>query len=133
MSIIHARRNSPTEAGLHPAVYGALLGCLVWLTAAVWLAFGADGYTALQLAIATFLSIMFALVPYALSRLQRADQAPAAAQPSLRDWAEHDFITASGPVEGRDAATMVLLAPASVALGLTAIAAIAYLAAQGLL
>lgn len=133
MSIAHARRNSPVETGLHPAVYGGLLGCLVWLAAAVWLAFGADRYTALQLAIATFLSVMFAVVPFWLSRMPRAEATPTTPQPLLRDWAEHDFITASGPVEGKHAAIMVLLAPASVALGLTATAAIAYLAAHGLL
>ena len=131
---LHQRshRNRPIETALHPAVNLALTGTLVWLLAAIWLAFGAQSYTALQLAIATFLSIMFAGVPYALWLLSQAGHKPAATKP-FREWASHELQTASGPVEGKDAVVMVLLAPVAVSLGLTVMSLIAVLAAHGLL
>jgi hypothetical protein len=127
-----SHRNRPIETALHPAVNLALAGTLVWLLAAVWLAFGAQGYTALQLAIATFLSVMFALVPYTLWLISQSGHKPAAAKP-FRQWATHELQTASGPVDGKDAAIMVLLAPAAVSLGITVTSVIAILAARGLL
>lgn len=134
MSILTAnRRNHPTETALHPNVNLALLGTLVWSMAAIWLAFGAaDSYLALQLAIITFLAIMVGLVPYALFHLWQAQHRPVAAK-SFQQWAGHEFQTASGPVEGKEAAVMVLLAPAAVALGLTVMSLIAVLAANGVL
>lgn len=132
MSLFHVRRNIPVETGLHPAVYAALTGCLVWIMAAPWVAFGADGYLALQLAIMTFLAFMFAFVPFWLAMVGRAANKPAKARP-FQEWAHHEFTTASGPVEAKDAAIMVLLAPASVALGITLTSLIAWLAGHGLL
>src|SRR3546814_606432 len=123
MSLFHARHNIPVETQLHPAVYGGLAGCLIWLVASAWLAFGADGYTALQLAVSTGFAIMFMLVPFCLWMLWQQDNTPKKASP-LREWADHELMTASGPVEGKHAAIMVLLAPAAVALGLSAVALI---------
>lgn len=127
-----SHRNRPIETALHPAVNLALTGTLVWLLAAIWLAFGAQSYSALQLAIATFLSIIFALVPYTLWLISQREHRPTAAKP-FREWAAHELQTASGPVEGKDAAIMVLLAPAAVSLGITVMSVIAVLAAHGLL
>ena len=133
MSLLTAgRRNHPTETALHPHVNLALMGTLVWSMAAIWLAFGAESYLALQLAIITFLAIMVGLVPYALFLLWQDQHRPAKPQ-SYQDWASHEFQTASGPVEGKEAAVMVLLAPAAVALGLTVMSLIAVLAANGAL
>ena len=128
----HSHRNRPMETTLHPIVNLALVGTLVWLLTAIWLAFGGQSYTALQLAVSTFLAIMFALVPYALWLLSKAGQKPVKTKP-FREWAANEMQTASGPVEGRDAAVMVLLAPAAVALGITVMSFIAFLAAHGLL
>ena len=128
----HSHRNRPMETTLHPIVNLALVGTLVWLLTAIWLAFGAQSYTALQLAVSTFLAIMFVLVPYALWLLSKAGQTPVKTKP-FREWAANEMQTASGPVEGKDAAVMVLLAPAAVSLGITVMSFIAFLAAHGLL
>jgi hypothetical protein len=132
MNVTHARRNVPTEHGLHPAIYGALIGCTVWMLAAFWTVFGHDTYTGLQLAVSTFFCAMFIGVPFWLRRLSGA-VAPDAKHSSLRDWASHELSTACGPVEGRQAIVMILLAPAAIALGITGISFIAYLAAHGAL
>lgn len=133
MSLLTAnRRNHPTETALHPHVNLALLGTLVWSLAAIWLAFAGESYLTLQLAIVTFLAIMVGLVPYALYRLWQDQHRPAAAK-SFQEWAGHEFQTASGPVEGKEAAVMVLLAPVAVALGLTVMSVIAVMAANGVL
>lgn len=132
MSLFQTHRNVPVETGLHPAVYAGLAGLLAWFMAAPWIAFGSNGYLALQLAIMTVLVIMFAFVPYWLTRLWQAQNKPAKAQP-VNEWAQHTFSTASGPVEAKDAAIMVLLAPASVAFGITMTSAIAWLAGHGVL
>ena len=132
MNAPQARRNIPTERGLHPAVYGALVGCAVWVLAAFWIFFGHDTYTGLQLAVSTFFCIMFVAVPLWLRRLSGV-AASETKQSKLRDWASHEFETAYGPIEGRQAAVMVLLAPAAIALGITAVSLIAYLAARGVI
>lgn len=133
MSILTAnRRNHPTETALHPNVNLALVGTLVWSMAAIWMTFGTESYLALQLAIITFLAIMVGLVPYALYQLWHNQHRPAATK-SYQEWAGHEFQTASGPVEGKEAAVMVLLAPTAVALGLTVMSLIAALAANGVL
>ena len=75
---------------------------------------------------------MFALVPYTLWLIRRAGHKAAATKP-FREWAAHELRTVSGPIEGKDAAVMVLLAPAAVSLGITVLSFIAVLAARGFL
>jgi hypothetical protein len=129
---MQTRRNIPTERGLHPAVYGALIGCTVWILAAFWIFFGHDTYTGLQLAVSTFFCAMFVGVPVCLWQISRA-AASDAGRTKWREWASHEFETIYGPVEGGQAAVMVLLAPVAIALGITSVSLIAYLAARGVI
>lgn len=124
--VSHHRRNVPAELGLHPAVYKALAGCVIWIVAATLLFFGRDSYAALQLAIVAFFCAAFLLVPFALWAIWHREN-PQHKAPGLKQWASHELQTASGPVEGREAAIMILLAPMSVALGITMTSLIAFL------
>lgn len=132
MSVSHTRRNAPVVYGLHSAVYASLAVCMAWIMAAAWLAFGSDHYLGLQLAIMTFLALAFMGVPLWLAMIQREHGKHAPEKP-FAEWAHNEMPTASGPVEAKDAAIMVLLAPASVALGITVTSAIAVLASRGIL
>lgn len=123
----HHRRNVPTESGLHPVVYKALAGCVVWIVAATFLFFGRDSYAALQLAIVAFFCAAFLLVPFILWAIWHREN-PQQMTPDFKTWSSHELQTASGPVEAREAAIMVLLAPMSVAMGITVTSLIAFLA-----
>lgn len=132
MTALHPHRNVPTESSLHPAVQRALIGCVLWIVAALWLFFGRDAYAGLQLAVSTFFCVMFVAVPMWMAKLTPA-AASQPGQPSIREWASHEFETACGSVEGRDAIAMILLAPVAIALGITGVSLVAYLAAKGVL
>lgn len=122
----HLRRNVPTETALHPAIYKALAACVAWIVGATFLFFGRDSYAALQLAIVAFFCAAFLTVPFLLYAIWRRDNPPPAT-PDFRTWALHELQTASGPVEGREAAIMILLAPMSVTMGITLTSLIAFL------
>lgn len=123
---LHHRRNVPSELSLHPTVYKALAGCVVWIVAATFLFFGRDSYTTLQLAIVAFFCAAFLILPFALWAIWYREN-PQPKAPAFSQWATHELQTASGPVEGREAAIMILLAPMSVALGITVTSLIAFL------
>jgi len=131
MSTHEQRRNIPQHVDLHPAVYRMLAGSVLWMVLAVWLAFGADAYTALQLAVVVVFAMAFVLTPLCLSRFSVARRAPQTT--GFRDWLDHDFDTYTGPVRTRDATVMILVAPLAGAVGLSAIGFIAWLAASGAL
>ena len=122
------RRNIRTATALHPAVYAMLVACMLWVLAAAWVFFAGSIYAGLQLAVATFFAGMFLLTPLWLVRLTRNARATT---PSFREWADGEFEIADGRIEARHAAAMVLVAPVAVAVGLTAIGFVAWLAATG--
>jgi hypothetical protein len=131
MSENDLRHNVARHADLHPAVYRLLAGSVLWMVLAVWLVFGADAYTALQLAVVVVFALVFLLTPLCLRLLSPARDA----QPErpFREWLDHDFETNTGVVRTRDATVMILVAPLAGAVGLSAIGFIAWLAASGAL
>lgn len=134
MSESHLRRNVPQHVDLHPGVYRLLAGSVVWMVLAAWLAFGADAYTALQLAVVVGFALAFLVTPFVLGRLSAARPARVARSDTrFREWLDHDFDTNTGSVRARDAAIMILVAPLAGAIGLTAIGLVAWLAASGAL
>lgn len=97
----------------------------MWLVAAILLLFGRDSYLALPLAIVAFLCAAVLVLPFCLWAIWHRDHPHERVSP-FKEWMSHELQTASGPVEGRDAAIMVILAPAAVALGVTVISAVAF-------
>ena len=117
-------RNVPVSRGLHPKIYGLLVGSVSGIIVAVWVFFSGNTYTEIQLSITTVFGIAFVATPYALWRLSgkrnEEDQ-------SLRAWCNSELDTYTGKVHGTHAAVMVLLAPMACAVGMTGISFIAWL------
>ena len=116
---------------LHPLVPRIALGLIVWSVAAVWILFDHSYYALLLHGVVTFLVGAFVVVPWVLMRLGRKSKAPPS--PKFGDWAHGKFDTASGPMDAREAAIMVLLLPMAVAIGITAFGLIEFLTITGVL
>lgn len=128
MEPVSVRRNVPAATALHPAVYAMLVACTLWVVAAAWIFFAGNIYAGLQLAVATFFAAMFLSTPLWLLRLSRHARPTSA---DFREWASGEFEIADSTIDARHAAAMVLIAPVAVAVGLTAIGFVAWLAATG--
>jgi hypothetical protein len=107
--------------GLHPRVYGVLIGLCVWLVLSVWLFAGGGVTDYLLFVVSGFIFLVVALAVI-LSRVRRDDTAPttsAAQPPSFHDWAAADFDTWQGRLRGKEAAVQIILPIAAVAIGMT--------------
>jgi len=125
------RANRPLWLGVHPLIPRIALGLIVWSIAAVWVLFSHSYYALLLHGVVTFLVGAFVVVPWVLLRFGRKPDDPPA--PKFRDWAHGRFDTASGPIDAREAAIMVLLLPMAVAVGITAFGLIEFLTITGVL
>jgi hypothetical protein len=122
---------------LHPMVYVALVGLVVWLVLAIW-GFGYDGQTDYLLAIVTGFLIIAVAIPATLALMayrqgnlaDGENSAPRDTQ-SFRQWAAGDFDTWQDRVKGRNAAVEVLLPMAAIAIGMTAFAIILHFTVVG--
>jgi len=117
----------PSVSALHPAIYGMLAGCVVWMMAALWLFFGHDGPTAFMLVVDVFFAAAF-LAPLAIIGVSLKSERVQWSS-SLRDWLGREFETGQGRVKARDAAIMILIAPAAGAIAITLVSLAAYIAA----
>jgi hypothetical protein len=122
--------NRPLRDHVHPAIRRIALGLIVWTVGAVWVLFSHSYYGPLLYGFVTLLVGVFVALPMILFRLGPQDKdAPS----SFRSWMNGRFDTASGPIEAREAAIMILLIPMAVAAGMTALGLGEYLTAAGLL
>jgi hypothetical protein len=122
--------NRPLWNHVHPAIRRIALGLIVWTVGAVWVLFSHSYYGPLLYGVVTLLVGFFVLLPMTLFRLGRQGLERS---PSFGDWMNGRFDTASGPIEAREAAIMILLVPMAVAVGMTALGLIEFLTAEGLL
>ena len=103
---------------LHPLVWAALVGFVLWFAIALW-SFATGGYVDWLLAVVTgFLAIAVAL-PMILSRVGRDPKDHL--HETFRDWAAGDFATWQDHPKGFNAAAEILLPIAAAAVGMTAI------------
>ena len=130
MSHDTSRRNRRQSLDVHPVVRRLGIGTILWTVAAIWILFNHSYYGVLRFGVVTLLVAVFVAVPWLLFRLGRRDDA---SEPSFREWMDSDFDTASGPVDAREAAVLILLVPLSIALGMTAFGVLAYLSSIGVL
>jgi len=122
---------------LHPMVYVALVGFVMWLVLAIW-GFGYDGQTDYLLTIVTGFLIIAVAIPATLALMANSQgssvdgeiSAPRDTR-SFRQWAAEDFDTWQDRVKGRNAAVEVLLPMAAIAIGMTAFAIILHFTAVG--
>jgi len=113
---------------LHPAVVRLGVGIVVWGVLAIWTLFSRSHHGVLLFGVVTFLVGIFVALPSLLVHIGRRGSEPA---PRLRDWLDGDFDTASGPIDAREAALLILIVPLSIAAGLTTFGILAALAARG--
>ena len=122
--------NRPVWDHVHPAIRKIALGLIVWTLGAVWVLFSHSYYGPLLYGVVTLLVGLFVLLPIVLLRMGRRDESPSS---SFANWLNGRFDTASGPIEAREAAVMILLIPMAVAVGMTALGLGEFLTAEGVL
>jgi hypothetical protein len=122
--------NRPLWEHVHPAIRRIALGLIIWTVGAVWVLFSHSYYGPLLYGVVTLLVGLFVILPMILFRIGRRGTERS---PSFADWLHGQLDTASGPIDGRDAAIMILLVPMAVAVGMTALGLIEFLTAEGVL
>jgi hypothetical protein len=123
---------------LHPRIYMAAAGLLIWFVIAAWLLFDDAGYIELALAMISVLVFLAIAVPLALWRTNLTAQRshgsmPATEQKSetLDTWLRGRFATWTGEEKSSTAAIEILLPLAAVAFGITALGIVLGLARAG--
>jgi hypothetical protein len=116
--------NKPVFDQLHPRIYGAAIGLVVWYALAAWILFDHQDDIGLPLAMVSVLLFVAVLIPLALALVWRRYHAldrPHSEATSFRDWSAGDFAVWGSRLRATDAAIDLLLPLAAVAFGLTAI------------
>jgi hypothetical protein len=125
------RSNRPVSDHLHPLVYAAIAGLVLWYVISAWDFFG-EGDTGLLLAVVSGFFVMAAAIPCALWliwRKHRRSEAERGEGISLRDWASGSFEIWQDRLKGANAIVEILLPIAAVALGMTALGIVFHFAA----
>lgn len=130
MSHDTSRRNRRQSLDVHPVIRRLGIGTILWTVAAIWILFNHSYYGVLLFGVVTLLVAVFVAVPWLLFRLGRRDDA---SEQTFREWMDSDFDTASGPVDAREAAVLILIVPLSIAVGMTAFGVLAVLSSAGVL
>ena len=115
------RHNRPVSTHLHPIVYWAIVGLVVWFAASAWTFFSAAEYMGLLLAVVTGFFFMVIAIPLAIWLVWRKNRNPDAMWGEsipLRDWASGEFETWQGRRKATDAAVEIVMPIAAVAFGL---------------
>jgi hypothetical protein len=115
---------SPSFDQLHPNIYGAAVGLVVWFALSAWILFDRESDIGLPLAMVSALLLIAVLLPWSLSLVWKRHQMPHQRhpnRPSFHDWKSGDFTVWGSKLNGMHAAIDVLLPLAAVAFGLTAI------------
>lgn len=118
-----SRHNRPVSDHLHPLIYTAVVGLLLWFVVSAWAFFGDGEYMGILLAVVSGFFFMAVAIPYALWLIWRKYQGSDVARGegiSLRDWASGEFDTWQGRRKAAGAAVEILLPIAAVAFGITA-------------
>jgi hypothetical protein len=116
--------NKPVFDQLHPTIYKAAIGLIVWFAVSAWVFFDRRGDIGLLLAFVTLLLLVAILLPVMLSlawRRHRLQHDQDERQLRLRDWLAGDFAVWGSKLRAAHAAIDMLLPLAAVAFGLTAI------------
>jgi hypothetical protein len=120
--------NRPVFDFLHPRIYAAAVGLVVWFALAAWILFdhrfGKSGEVSLSLTMVSVLLFVAVLLPWALSLVWRRHRKPYDGQTQdivFRDWRGGDVEVWGSRLRTMHAAIDVLLPLMAVAFGLTAI------------
>src|SRR5581483_409911 len=115
--------NRPLFDQLHPRIYAAAAGLVLWFVLSAWLLFDRGGYTGLSLTFVTVLLFIAVGLPWVLSRAWRQFQSPEqhTQEASFHDWKSGDLTVWGARLRNSHAAIDMLLPLMAVAFGLTAI------------
>lgn len=109
--------------GLPTAVFLVAGSLLAWLIVAGWVAYATGRYAAMVLGACTVFTVVALGLPILIARIaKRGAVANGASKPGGRK--SRLFETYTGPLSVRQAVIQILLAPAALAVGFTAIALI---------
>jgi hypothetical protein len=127
----------PVTTWLHPRVYTAVIGLVLWFVLWVW-SFACVGVTDYLLFIVSGFIFIAVALPLILSRVGRVHDATngTAANgddkpPSFRDWTRWDFDTWQGRLPGTQAALQILLPIAAAAFGMMALGIVFHIVEHG--
>ncbi|MDI3471601.1 MAG: hypothetical protein OJF62_003664 [Pseudolabrys sp.] len=109
---------------MHPDVYYTVIGLAAWSVAAAWAFFSGGPYTSLVLAVVTGFVVMAVGLPLILSRVGRSGERRRPVR--YHDWAAGEFELWQSRLDGREAATQVVLPIAAAAVGMTLIGLVFY-------
>jgi hypothetical protein len=129
-----SRHNRPVSDHLHPRVYQAIVGLVLWFVVSAWAFFTDGGYAGLLLAVVTGFFFMAVAILGALGltwRKHRGSDLANNEKMSLRDWASGEFVVSQGRRNGTNAAAEILLPIAAGAFGMTALGIVFHLVAIG--
>ena len=117
-SVLRVVALPPIETVMHPHVYRIALGFWVVFLAIFWATFWVSANALFMVVISTFYAVMFFGVPYVMLR-----QVPGRteAKGPLRNFLREPFGTIDGAISGYEALVQVILVPACLILGGTAI------------
>jgi hypothetical protein len=119
----------PSTGRLHPLVWTAMLGLIVWFVLAVW-GFGTEGYADWLLAVVSGFVLIAVAIPLILAGVARRNRDEAAEKSeAFGEWAKGEFETWQDHVKGANAAAEIALPIAAAAAGMTAFAIVFHYAA----
>lgn len=118
--------NLPKRRSLHPVIYAALVGSLLWIILAGWTLIGRDRYMDYLLIFITVLMTLFVGATFLISGIWRHRSGQAERVLQLKDWIHSRLETATGLIDARQATFLVLLPPVAVALSIMIILLIAH-------
>ncbi|MEO6074588.1 MAG: hypothetical protein ABIP67_15295 [Burkholderiales bacterium] len=110
---------APIEAVMHPHVYRIALGCWVVFMAIFWVTFWVSANALFMVVIGTFYAVMFFGVPYMMLRMVPGRTN---AKGPFFVFLEKPFAIIDGTMHGYEALLQVVMVPACLILGGTAIA-----------
>jgi hypothetical protein len=115
--------NKPVFDHLHPRIYAAAIGLVVWYVLSAWLLFDRKDDIGLPLAMASVLLLVAILIPLSLAYVWKRHRPPEQHphQLSFHDWSAGDFAVWGARIHSQHAAIDMLLPLAAVAFGLTAL------------
>jgi len=119
--------NKPVFDHLHPRVYQAAIGLVVWYVLSAWLLFDRKDDIGLPLAMVSVLLLVAVLLPLSLALVWKRHRLPHQRHPhqlSFHDWSVGDFAVWGARIHSQHAAIDMLLPLAAVAFGLTALGAV---------
>jgi hypothetical protein len=119
------RSNRPRSSALHPLIYKLILGLTALLVVASWTFIGA-GYGAFSFVVVTIFAAITTGLMLSLYRIW--SHRPHGHAGKFHDWAHGEMELWQGRLKASDAAIMILLPIAAVAIGMVLFAVVLHLA-----